>query len=67
MNQEMAETNEPSVGCKAAKGSFQFGKCRICSDDATGIHYGVTSCEGCKVNKSQKLKFFLFNLNFVNF
>ena len=28
---------------------FQFGKCRICSDEATGIHYGVCTCEGCKV------------------
>lgn len=23
--------------------------CRVCADEASGIHYGVTSCEGCKV------------------
>ncbi|CAF1042318.1 unnamed protein product [Adineta steineri] len=28
--------------------SFPFGKCRICHDRATGVHYGVVTCEGCK-------------------
>nr|ASL70621.1 nuclear receptor [Brachionus koreanus] len=27
---------------------YNFGKCRICKSEATGIHYGVSSCEGCK-------------------
>nr|ASL70623.1 nuclear receptor [Brachionus koreanus] len=27
---------------------FNFGKCKICNSEATGIHYGVCSCEGCK-------------------
>jgi hypothetical protein len=26
----------------------QFGKCKVCNDDSTGIHYGVSTCEGCK-------------------
>jgi hypothetical protein len=28
-----------------------YGKCMICNDDATGNHYGVISCEPCKVNE----------------
>ncbi|XP_069132424.1 uncharacterized protein [Argopecten irradians] len=27
---------------------FPFGNCRVCNDRATGVHYGVASCEGCK-------------------
>ncbi|XP_033753269.1 uncharacterized protein LOC117336751 [Pecten maximus] len=27
---------------------FPFGDCRVCNDRATGVHYGVASCEGCK-------------------
>ena len=28
---------------------FDFGRCKVCKDKATGIHYGIPSCEGCKV------------------
>jgi len=27
-----------------------FIACRVCGDKASGYHYGVTSCEGCKVS-----------------
>ncbi|XP_021351126.1 uncharacterized protein LOC110448935 [Mizuhopecten yessoensis] len=27
---------------------FPFGDCRVCNDHATGVHYGVATCEGCK-------------------
>ena len=24
--------------------------CKVCGDEASGFHYGVDSCEGCKVS-----------------
>jgi hypothetical protein len=34
---------------KKPKTTFPFGKCKVCTDKATGVHYGVPTCEGCKV------------------
>ena len=28
--------------------NFSLGNCKICSDKAKGLHYGIITCEGCK-------------------
>lgn len=33
-----------------------FGKCKVCYDIASGIHYGIATCEGCKVFRFYNLK-----------
>lgn len=39
-------------GAAAGAGGFEMAKetrfCAVCSDYASGYHYGVWSCEGCK-------------------
>ncbi|XP_038053793.1 nuclear receptor subfamily 1 group D member 1-like isoform X2 [Patiria miniata] len=36
------------ASCKKTPPKPILPRCRICTDEASGIHYGVTSCEGCK-------------------
>lgn len=40
------------LGAAAGAGGFEMAKetryCAVCSDYASGYHYGVWSCEGCK-------------------
>jgi hypothetical protein len=43
---------------------FSFGKCKVCKDKATGMHYGVNTCEGCKVYTLLCFCFF-FNNQFL--
>ena len=31
--------------------TINFGNCKICEEKSSGIHYGISTCEGCKVNK----------------
>jgi hypothetical protein len=33
---------------KKPKSTFPFGLCKVCNDKATGVHYGISTCEGCK-------------------
>lgn len=40
---------ESLVKEKPSSSSRYGGECAVCKDKASGFHYGVLSCEGCKV------------------
>ena len=46
---DLKENQEKLNEIKGAGNSFSFGNCKVCLDKATGIHYGISTCEGCKV------------------
>ncbi|CAF1201426.1 unnamed protein product [Adineta steineri] len=46
--QQEQNTKKTSTNTSIDKRPFPFGHCRVCTDKATGAHYGVPTCEGCK-------------------
>ncbi|XP_028169395.1 estrogen receptor-like [Ostrinia furnacalis] len=39
----------------ASGGAKAAAPCKVCGDKASGYHYGVTSCEGCKLYVESEL------------
>lgn len=55
LSSHLRESNEMSSNIESTsekeKVTYDFGNCKVCNDKASGIHYGVASCEGCKVRE----------------
>ena len=43
-----------------AKAHIEIIPCKVCGDRSSGIHYGIITCEGCKVRFKKKNTFFLY-------
>jgi hypothetical protein len=66
LNSEQRQQQQQQQQAKRSKSTFPFGKCKVCNDKATGVHYGVATCEGCKVSSAcNSFAFFFVFVFFV--
>lgn len=43
---KMNSSSETANILNKPKPAVSFGKCKVCHDVASGIHYGIATCEG---------------------
>ena len=45
-----------TTGTMPVKVGGKSPTCKVCGDESSGFHYGVDSCEGCKVSSEILMK-----------